>query len=401
MFLVPRSKIENLLETQEAATVSLWHKDAPHPPQTVLVSKDIIRKIATDHAPADLILTEAINNDDLAVETEFTATALNSINSLYYSSCSHAFDKKSSLATFFVKNRMAQYVLLQTILARVSSKAISIKEICCGAVYSRWQHFEKFLPNDRKIQAILADLSADIIPQERIDRLNLRNIDFAYEAYDLREGFTKRDQKLDVILVTYGFDSVWLEDDAMYVKRNGEWYQIKYRVKVLPNAEAAKKLVELLRQGYSDEPLALEAFDSVVIETIAEKVDIHAVQYGEYIHKLYGSYAEARTSVPGAIITRVEEAFATQLKDDGIFVIGEVATYPVKSDEEVELTIVDYNTTGKVGKYKVEDFYLAEAILKDKGYVVEVLDMQKEAEKLGKKIEEDCEDTWLMVVRKK
>jgi hypothetical protein len=400
MFLVQSSKLQEHLKLQHAAVISLWDKKAPVPPQSVVISKDLLKKIESEHTSADLLINHAINDSSLAVTEEFSVTALNSINSLYYGCCIDAFNKKSSLATFFVKNRMAQYVILNAILERVKDHEFSIKEICCGAVYSRWQHFDKFLPNGRKIKAILSDLTEDIIPKERLETLNLKNIDFEIEAYDLRDPMPFRDEKVDVMFVTYGFDSVWLEDDVMYVKHNNEWFRIKYRVKVLPTAKQPEKLLSYLREGFTTDPVYLEDFDNVVVETLAEKVDILKVPYGKYIQSLYGEYEEARTIVPGGIIKRVQEAFENQIKDDGIFVIGEVATYPIKPDEKIELTVVDYNTTGKVGKYKVEDFYLAEAILKDIGYSVEVLDMEKEAKRLGKTIDEDCEDTWLMVVQK-
>ncbi|MDQ3239690.1 MAG: hypothetical protein M3P33_04150 [bacterium] len=397
MYLIPYSKLEKKFKLQNPAVISLWDKSAPVPPQFAVVYKESLTQ-DNGNIDAQALIEKSQNDFEYAVTKEFTADALNNINSLYYGSCVDAFAKKSSLATFFVKNRMGQYVLLKCMLDRISCPTITIKELCCGAVYSRWQHFDKFLPTGRRMEAILSDFSDAIIPKNDIDCLNLNNVSFAYESYNLKESLVETDKKVDVMFVTYGFDSVWIEGDAMYVKQNNEWFEIKYRVKVLPTSTNPELMLGYLRQGHTQDPVYLSDFDDVAIETIAQKVDILNVPYGLYVNRLYGSYAEARTNIPGGIIKRVQEAFDKQMKPGGIFVIGEVATYPIKQGEEIDLTIVDYNTTGRVGKYKVEDFYLAEAILSDLGFKVEVLDMQKEAKKLGKEIDEDTEDTWLMLV---
>lgn len=241
------------------------------------------------------------------------------------------------------------------------------------------------------------------MPKEKIESLNLDGITFGYDAYDMRKPFETLDEqdKVDLMLVTYGFDSVWDESDAMYVKDHGEWHQIKYRVKVSPTAKNTDRLIEYLRNGYCAEGLSLDAFDDVIVETIAVPVDLDKVQYGGFVKKAYGGYEEARVSMPGLLVQRVKEAFEKQIKKNGYFIIGEVATYPIKEGEKIELTIADYNTTGRVAKYKVEDFYVAEMILESMGFDAEVHDISKLAGKYGKKIDEDTADTWLMVVSKK
>ncbi len=403
MYTISRKSVENLEAAKKPALLSLWHKDAQVPPQTIFVSPQIADLVRTkEEVRSSDVLKVAVEDMLYTVEKDFNETALNAINSLYYSSCSHAFDKKSDLATLYVKNRMVQYAILHEILHLIKHKEMTIKEICCGGVYTRWQHFDKYLPRDRKIHAILSDFTMDIHPKEKINALNLDGITFGFDAYDLRKPFEALpdDEKVDLMLVTYGFDSVWDKSDAMYVKERGEWHQIKYRVRVSPTAKDPEKLLELLRAGFSKEQLPFDLFDDVVVETIAVPVDLDKVQYGEFIKKAYGDYEDARVSMPGLLVERVKEAFEKQIKKNGYFMIGEVATYPLKDGEKIELTIADYNTTGRVGKYKVEDFYIAEMILESIGFEVEVHDIAKLANKYGKKIDEDTADTWLMVVKK-
>ncbi len=403
MFTISRKIINQVESSKKPALLSLWHKDALTPPQTIFVSPQIVDFAKDrDEVHQSELLNLAVSDQKYTVEKEFNETALNSINSLYYSSCNHAFDKKSDLATLYVKNRMVQYAILHEILHLVKSKAIRIKEICCGGVYTRWQHFEKYLPRDRKIHAILSDFTMDIHPKSKINALNLDGITFGFDAYDMRKSFEtlSEDEKVDLMLVTYGFDSVWDKSDAMYVKERGQWYQIKYRVKVSPTAKNPEQLLQYLRDGYCKDGLDLDVFDNIVVETIAVPIDLDKVQYGEFVKKAYGDYEDARVSMPGLLVERVKEAFEKQIKKNGYFMIGEVATYPLKEREKIELTIADYNTTGRVGKYKVEDFYVAEMILESMGFDVEVHDIAKLAGKYGKKIDEDTADTWLMVVRK-
>ncbi|MDQ3099411.1 MAG: hypothetical protein M3Q44_06720 [bacterium] len=403
MYTISHKSLENIESSKKPALLSLWHKDAKVPPQTIFASPQIVDLVKEQkEVHHQELLKVALSDDSYTVERDFSATALNAINSLYYSSCDHAFDKKSDLATLYVKNRMVQYSMLHEILHLIKAKEMTIKEICCGGVYTRWQHFDKYLPRNRKIHAILSDFTMDIHPKDKINSLNLDGITFGFDAYDMRKPFAKLDEsdKVDLMLVTYGFDSVWNEGDAMYVKEGGEWHQIKYRVRVSPTAKDPEKLIGYLRQGYCAEGLPLDDFDDVVVETIAVPVDLDKVQYGEFVKKAYGEYDEARVSMPGLLVERVREAFEKQIKKNGYFMIGEVATYPLKEGEKIELTIADYNTTGRVGKYKVEDFYVAEMILESMGFDVEVHDIAKLAAKYGKKIDEDTADTWLMVVTK-
>jgi hypothetical protein len=382
---------------------SVWDAHSSVPPQTILITAQLLEKFA-GHTEIDSwkLVEEAVKDTTGAVTTDFNVKALNSLNSLYYSSCEQAFHKHSDLANLYVKNRMTQYTLLHTVLKNTQAQDIKIKEINAGATFSRWQHFASFLPKERSMDVTIADLDEDIIQIEKIMQADLSRMKFKAERYDMREDFPTLGEKdkLDVMLVTYGFDSVWLDEDVMYMKHKEKWYQILYRVKVTSEANEQEELVQLLRRGFSEHPLTLAVFDDVVVETVAVPVEVDKLLFKKEILELYGTYEEARIVVPGTLVRRVKEAFETQLKQDGVFIIGEVATYPKKTDEKIEFTILDYHTTGKVAKYKVEDLYLAERILRDWGFKVEVHDLASLAKSFGKEISEDTEDTWVMVVKR-
>ncbi len=399
---IQKKSLEKLLTLKHAAPLyTVWDKDSTVAPQTILITEKLLKKFDDSIEDSSLVAAAIADTED-AVNKEFTTTALNAINSLYYGYCHDAFTKHGDIANIYVKNRMVQYSLLQLFLEKIKIDPIRIKEFCCGSKYARWQQFAKYMPINRSMDVTLCDITSDIIPIDEIRSKNIFNMKFDSCSYDLRESFPVLPEahRFDALLVTYGFDSVWLEDDVMYVKQNGVWSEILYRVKVLPGIHDEEHVLALLRKETSDVSVPLSLFNNVVVERIAKPVDMKKVKYGADIEALYGDYDEVRVIVPSTMVTRVEEAFAGQLKDSGVFVIGEVATYPIKAGEKIEMTIADFNTTGKVGKYKVEDFWLAERILTQRGFKVEVIALDALGKRYGKEISEDTEDTWLMVVSK-
>jgi hypothetical protein len=396
-------ELQKIVENKhKTPLLSIWDATLAVPPQSVLITNNMLSHFA-GHSEVDsqAIIDFAVADTTGAVTSEFTSTSLNSINSLYYSSCEYAFHKHSDLANLFVSNRIVQRTVLMKLLEEVASPLIRIKEICCGGTFTRWQHFSEFLPKDRSLDVTLADLTKDIIQIDQIQALSLPRMTFHSESYDLRDDFKTVSpmERFDALFVTYGFDSVWLPEDVMYYKKGAEWFQILYRVKVLPSPHQ-ERVIQALREGYVRPMVPLADFDSVVIECIAQKIPVDALLFKDELLAVYGNYNEMRINVPATLVKRVEEAFESQLKDSGIFMIGEVAVYVVEDGKEIETTIADYNTTGKVGKYKVEDFWLAEYILKRKGFVVEVWDLGKLAKRYGKEVSEDTEDTWVMVVKR-
>jgi len=399
---IPKKQLTAVLENKRRPPLfSVWDKNGTLPPQTILITQRLVSRFAAiEDIDSETLVDTAIADTDDAIEAAFSSTGLNAINSLYYGYCAEAFTKHGDIADIYVRNRMVQYTVLQLILERVAATAIRIKEFCCGGKYVRWQKFAEYLPSNRSMEVTLSDITSDIIPLAEIRSRNLLRMKFNSQSYDLRNPFPtlSEDEKFDTLLVTYGFDSVWLPHDVIYVKQNDKWSQILYRVKVLPDTPNKEHLLHLLRKEEADVSVNLSLFKNVVIECIAKPISLINVLYGAEIEELYGEYKEVRVIVPGTLVERVEQAFAGQLKKGGIFMIGEVATYPLDREKEIVMTIADYNTTGKVGKYKVEDFWLAERILQHKGYKVEVLQLGEAAKRYKKEISDDTEDTWLMVV---
>lgn len=257
------------------------------------------------------------------------------------------------------------------------------------------------MPNGRSIDATISDIAEHLVSPEQIAKMNLKKVKLAYEAYDLRNEFSSRsaDQKYDILFTTYGFDSVWHHDDCIYEKIGGKWYLVQFRLRVDPQSIHFDRLIEALRKGFSHESVSLDDFRHIGIEIVAKEIDIQKMKYGKIIAETYADYEFMLINFPGGLIDRVEQAFERQLQPNGMFMIGDVVNYPLEG-EKLDPNMNYFNTTGRVGKYKVEDYFLAEIILKSKGFKVEVHDVKKFAEHYGKTFDEDSSDTYVMIVTK-
>ena len=78
---------------------------------------------------------------------------------------------------------------------------------------------------------------------------------------------------------------------------------------------------------------------------------------------------------PGGFINKVIE-LTKQLKDDGVMIVGEVAYH----GNNPNIPVRTHEFSGRVAKYKVEDYFLASKILESIGYKVSILPFKNLAE---------------------
>jgi hypothetical protein len=399
------AELRRFLESKHrgAAIYSIYDQEKKVPPQAFYITRDFVSSLEKEFGKeisSEKFIEMSVKNTLGCVSDKFSSKTLNNLNSLYFSSCPAAFSKTSGLATFYVSRPQVQHAFMKRMLEQSDSDKLRIHEICSGTVLSRWQFMDKWIPKGKRFDVTVSDIAEDLVTKEQIAKLGLKKVNLEYEAYDLREDFNKKpeDQKYDVLFTTYGFDSVWHDDDKVYEKIGGKWYLVEYRLRVDPGSVHFDRVLSALQKGVSSEPISLDDFNHVGVEILATEIDIKKAKYGEVIEKTYEDYEFMMINFPGGLLDRVEQAFARQLNKNGMFLIGDVVNYPLNPGEKLDPNMNYFNTTGRVGKYKVEDYYLAEIILKQKGFKAEIHDVRKFTEKYGKTFEEDSADTYVMIV---
>jgi hypothetical protein len=99
-------------------------------------------------------------------------------------------------------------------------------------------------------------------------------------------------------------------------------------------------------------------YDGIVVEKASEPFDIVRHPYWPYLD----ARADRSISFPGGLIKRVVEAFATQLRPDGIFVICDTAEFSLDSPDGAPL---ERGKSGVAAQYKVDDYCVAQLILEE------------------------------------
>ncbi len=336
---------------------------------------------------------------------KFSKTVINKYNSLFYSSTKGAF-ADSGLADFFIKIEPVQFALAKKIESLISKPIIRVKELGAGTSLARWKIICD-LKSKKDWQVTLTDFSKNSLPNLE-NFATPKNFRFCSEQYSLLEPFVllaKKDM-VDIILTTYGFDSVWFEKDAHYEKKNNKWFRAKYALVVDEDCSYKKFLTKALKTGFSSKNLKIEDFQHISIKKKLAMVDINKVQYGKTIADYYSHKSEIAINFPGGLIKKVVEAFETQIATGGAFIIGDMA---VNSREGFvknglpngkSLFMDGYMTSGKVAKFKVEDYGLAKIILESKKYDVELVTVEDFINNSGYEIPLAVKDHWIMTVTK-
>ncbi|MCH7641166.1 hypothetical protein IID22_03145 [Patescibacteria group bacterium] len=317
----------------------------------------------------------------------YTNDALNKINSLFYSSVDEAFEN-TGLADFFIKIEPIQIAIAKKIEELIPKTTIRIKELGSGKDLTRWEIISK-QKSKRKWDVILSDFSANTLPDlKRIKKSE--NFRFSTEKLDLLRPFKRltEKEKVDVILTTYTFDSIWFAEDFHYEKLKNKWYVTKYKVEV--DEKNTKKLSD---------------FKKIRIKKRLSKIKIEDEKYGDVISKYYSHKSKVSINFPGGLIDKIKEAFEKQITKTGIFIIGDMAVdnrqgrISEDSPNGDPLFMKDYATSGKVAKFKVEDYGLAKIILESEGFNVELESVEDFIKNSGYEIPLEVKDHFLMVIK--
>lgn len=318
---------------------------------------------------------------------------INNLNSLFYSKVDEVF-KSTGLADFFIKIDPIQSALAAKIENLIPKNNIRVKELGSGADLTRWQIISK-LKLERKWQVILTDFTGKSIPDVKALDVS-ENFHIRSEKYDLLNPtpLLKEKDRYDAILATYVFDSIWFPQDAHYEKLGNDWQKSTYNIEVNESYPKRKLLLKALLNGSSMKSMKIEQFQYIFIKKRQDSVNINKVPYGEIISKYYKNESKVSLNFPGGIINYVQEAFERQISYGGIFIVGDMA---VNTKKEL---MADYLTSGKVAKFKVEDYGLAAFILSQKGFDVELVTVEDFIKNSGYEVPLKVRDHWIMTVKK-
>jgi len=150
------------------------------------------------------------------------------------------------------------------------------------------------------------------------------------------------EKRHDVMLCTYGFDSVWMRGDYHYILTGGQWYRSLHRLNVVSDG-----------LGDSGSPYMVETI-------VFPVVDMTQVEYGEIIIEIFGDCSEVRVNVPSGLIRTVREVFEKQLHRGGMFIVGDICS----AGELVK----EYEFLESGAMYKIEDYRIAEKVLNYIGF---------------------------------
>lgn len=335
--------------------------------------KDVLEATVAknDELTSNELLHLALENTESAVNPDFSPGALNNINASYFGS-EVAFSPQAGLATVFATNRVLNYAL-GSLLAKESGATgtMRIKELCSGSRTQHWNFESAGVLNTglRRVEVTLSDfVTPDIDPH-----IESPNVSVRAEQYSLFDEMPELpgNERYDAVVTTYGFDSVWQDEDIRLVKVGDQWYQTMYRVKVADWNLRRNELIEALRDGAPLPNAKPHEYDGIFVETAMQPIDLSEHPYARYIEE----HDQTTINVPGGLIKRVLNAFESQLKDDGVFVSCDVANFGFGDDQSPR---VSSSVSGVAARYRGDDYVLAKKILEEEyGFEVRLASLEE------------------------
>jgi hypothetical protein len=329
--------------------------------------------------------------------TDWNEDWLNLWNEISYSDPS-VFREHRGLATFFTHNEAMNRALARSIinkntieypqdspikpspkqLPKLSKKLASawfknlsmsdsyrIKELASSNRPNRYEAMKKELKN-QAIEYIVTDFEG--VDLSNLTQCNTKKFKLNSEALNLLQPLAKLppEEKVDVMLATYAFDSIKQRQDHIYQKVNDKWFKEIYRLAVPDNHPNIKEVKKLSK----DNKLNLmrpEDLNLLNLEIAYQAVDINKEPFGDLIADSVKGKNFKSVVFPGGLINTVKEAFEKQLKADGKFIIGDVA---YQSDIYKMHDV--YGKSGVHARFKIEDYSLAKKALQSLGFKVKL-----------------------------
>ncbi len=297
-----------------------------------------------------------------------TSTAINTLNGLFYSS--YAGDiYTTGLAQLYSHNPeiFAAFAdLFHQLYPR--QQALKVKHLSAGSRADFvWQQISLHSTTQFNIEV------SDIVAPS-LSKKNVQNCQLSTTAFDLRQSFPEIStaNRFDLIFATYSFDSIWFEQDAYYLKEGNHWFQVHYQLQLKKSDSIPSYISDflsaILNTGISTTRLPQDYFDALEITETRTQIDIASKPYGKQIKSYYQDFERAQCAFPGGMIQRVKEAFANQLATHGAIILGEV----IIPDHTTMTTLLNRNLghqrSGKIARYKIEDYGLAAQILRAEGF---------------------------------
>jgi hypothetical protein len=166
------------------------------------------------------------------------------------------------------------------------------------------------------------------------------------------------EKRFDAMVATYGFDSVWQDEDIRLREIDGQWYQSLYRVKVADWNPRRDELVQALRDGVPLPNAKPHEYDGIFVEKAMEPYDISNHPFAQQIEE----HGRETTQVPGGLVKRVVNAFESQLGENGVFMSCDVGDFGIKKDG---FGVGDQGVSGVAARYRGDDYQLAKKILEE------------------------------------
>lgn len=280
---------------------------------------------------------------------------LNFINRLFYTSCPEAFTS-SGLADFLVTTPQIQEAIRLEIESLVPTSKISLFELCSGARPDRWQHFSSST-TQRFWDVTLSDISASALPPPNSSPQH-PNFSFRQKIQSLFDPLPN--SNYDVILTSYGFDSVWLPQDVHYMKFGNVWYKVITEINVPSNFPTAPHPKD---------------FSQITITEQHITVDILSEPFGSEINSYYSAIPQIEFNLPGGLIQIVTSAFSNNLSPRGIFISLDIAASTPAKISPI------YQRSGRVAMFKKDDYGFAKYVLSRRGFIVSLQNLSDLLEK--------------------
>jgi hypothetical protein len=278
---------------------------------------------------------------------DLTQDAINIVNRLYYSQPKFAFEPSHGLAKLYHQNTVFLDALCSYLQQKAQNNTVRVAELFFGAKLSSWNYIAK------KIPKITIELHAyDLHKIELLDSIpdNLHVTSYAFDSTKSLE--LKPSTLYDIIIVTYGFDSIWTHDDIHYfISATNKLYTYSYRVKLSPNWNQFDRYYkDLISHSFPSIKLTPELFTHLIIErtAIPTKTEL------PYSIEHYKDNQSHTFTIPGGFIHAIP-ILKNYLANEGEIVIGEVGKYT----DTQNITIRSAEPTGIGALYHVDDYTIA------------------------------------------
>ena len=308
----------------------------------------------------------------------YSPNNINVFNELFYRYAD--LDLINELPNLFTELEMFNIALHKKITTEANSNLIKITELASGKKMDRWETFMKLDKQSlrlrlkhslRKWRVLLTDFDKNLLPNPNTIK-NTDNFKFVTDIYSLFNGLSKLkpDERHDVVLSTYTFDNLWLEDDLHLTKINNAWYKNLYRLDLSKTKEGIKDL----KKG---KKLNRQFFMSLRIKTRRTKINISFLKHGTHINEYYKNYKQVSVNYPGGLITTVVNSYHNQLKRQGLFITADIATVGKSKITE------GFKSVNETIKIKIENYALAKYILEKLGYTVMLKNLHQFTKEAG------------------